>query len=65
MMLRGPVTSSEWSWSILLRFDRKVDIPRPRKLDDLFGDVAVQLVHDLRGKIEHLHLDDQTEELLP
>jgi NitT/TauT family transport system ATP-binding protein len=46
-------------------FDRKVDIPRPRKLDDLFGDVAVQLVHDLRGKIEHLHLDDQTEELLP
>jgi NitT/TauT family transport system ATP-binding protein len=46
-------------------FDRKVDIPRPRKLDDLFGDEAVQLVHDLRGKIEHLHLDDQTEELLP
>ena len=44
-------------------FDRKVDIPRPRKLDDMFGDEAVQLVHDLRGKIEHLHLDDQTKEL--
>lgn len=43
--------------------DRKVDIPRPRKLDDLFDDVAVQLVHDLRDKIEHLHLDDQTKEL--
>jgi len=41
-------------------FDRTVDIPRPRKLDDLFGDVAVQLIHDLRGKIEHFQLDGGT-----
>ncbi len=41
--------------------DRKVDLPRPRKLDYLFGETAVQLVHELRGKIEHFHLNDQTE----
>ena len=42
--------------------DRRVYLPRPRKLDDMFRDIAVQLVHDLRARIEHFQLDDTVEE---
>ena len=38
--------------------DRRVDLPRPRSLDDLFRDTAVRLIHDLRARIEHFQLDD-------
>ena len=31
--------------------DRKVDLPRPRKLEDLYGREVVELVQDLRGHI--------------
>jgi NitT/TauT family transport system ATP-binding protein len=43
-------------------FDSKIDMPRPRRLEDLFGETAMQLVHDLRGKIEHMQIGDQTAE---
>ena len=42
--------------------DRRVELPRPRKLDHLFNDTAVQLVHDLRARIEHFQLDGNVEE---
>ena len=31
--------------------DRKVNLPRPRKLEDLYGREIVELVQDLRGHI--------------
>ncbi|MCY4547676.1 MAG: ABC transporter ATP-binding protein [Defluviicoccus sp.] len=43
-------------------FDRRVELPRPRALEDLFRDTAVQLVHDLRARIEHFQLDGEAEE---
>ena len=39
-------------------FDRRVGLARPRRLDDLFRDTAVQLIHDLRARIEHFQLDE-------
>lgn len=45
--------------------DRKVDLPRPRSLDDLFTQEAMQLVHDLRDRIEHFQLDAVPEDGMP
>lgn len=42
--------------------DRRVDLARPRTLDDMFRDTAVQLIHDLRARIEHFQLDEMVEE---
>lgn len=39
-------------------FDSKIDLPRPRSLDDLFSERAVHLVQELRGKIEHFQLNE-------
>ena len=39
-------------------FDSKIDLPRPRSLDDLFNERAVHLVQELRGKIEHFQLSE-------
>ena len=39
------------SWPGKVILDRKVEIPRPRKLDDMYGREVVELVQDLRHHI--------------